>query len=818
MLYGHLKLVIRNFLSGGLHLYIIVLGLAIGFAVNLIIAQYIYFELSFDKQYPDRDRMYYTYMYWEHEGQGSLDSQCHPAIAPLITNNIEDVESVVRMAPAGLEGGHEWVLKRLEEGRASRYIRVNHMYIADPNIFEFLSIDMIAGDQQTALQDPHSVVITRSVADLFFPDEPALGKMLSVQDNELKVTGIINDPDVNSSFQYKVFFPMAFLDAAYGESYLETMWLWPAFPTFIRLKPGSDFNEVQKEINLAAKPNLEALKKNFHIAESIVLYPFSDFHFYRSYNSSGVSPVEFTGDKRVVYFFGALGLLILIISWSNYINLAVARALQRAKEVSVRKVSGANRWNLFTAFLVEFLFLNSISLVLAFTITQLSFNAFAMAIGSRATWMLWKEPVFWIILIAFTAVSTLASGIYPAFVMSNYNSVKVLKGNFSRSLTGIKLKRTLVLIQFVLSTILVMSIYVITRQLNFMQNKELGMSPEQVFVIRLIELNSSLNREVAFDAWRNKIESRPDILSAALVSNYPGDVEPRAQYYALSTDPNRHGSMESLAVTGGYLRATGISLLHGRMLNDDSPSDSTKIVVNETATRSLGFASPELALGHKLTFMTTGVDCEIIGVVKDFSTSLKIPASGSVFHFKHFAANVPKYFIMKLSSQDMLATVAGLKDDWDELFDHAAFDYFFLDEYFDAFYKQERQFRGVFGFFSVIGIVITCMGLFGLSIFNTTSRTKEIGIRKSLGGSAMNIMWMFSKEYLSLVVIAGVIGIPLGAYILDSWLSNYPQRIPFNVDIAIIPLVTMVLIAQFAVGYHVFKVAHANPVKSLRSE
>jgi putative ABC transport system permease protein len=402
--------------------------------------------------------------------------------------------------------------------------------------------------------------------------------------------------------------------------------------------------------------------------------------------------------------------------------------------------------------------------------------------------------------------------------MSNYNSVKVLKGNFSRSVTGIKLKRTLVLIQFVLATMLVMSIYVITRQLNFMQNKELGMSPEQVFVVRLIELNSSWNKEVAFDAWRNKIESRTDILSTALTSNYPGDVEPRNQYYALTTDPNRYASMESIAVTGAYLQATGISLLHGRMFNDANPSDSTKIVVNETATRSLGFKNPESALGYKLDFTTIGVSCEIIGVVKDYSTSLKIPASGSVFHFKHFANNIPKYFVMKLSSQDMVATVAGLKDDWDELFDHAAFDYFFLDEYFDAFYKQERQFRGVFGFFSVIGIVITCMGLFGLSIYNTTSRTKEIGIRKSLGGSAINIMWMFSKEYLSLVIIAGVIGIPAGAYILNSWLNNYPQRIPFNVDIAAFPLVTMVLIAQFAVGYHIFKVAHANPVKSLRSE
>ena len=818
MLYSHLKLVIRNFFSGGLHLYIIVLGLAIGFAVNLIIAQYIYFELSFDKQYPHRDRMFYTYMYWQNEGQGNLDSPCHPSIAPMIASNIADVESVVRIAPAGLEGGHEWVLKRAEEGKESNDGRVDHMYLADANVFEFLSIDMIAGDQKTALQDPHSVVITRSIAERFFPNESPLEKILGVNHLEFKVTGIIEDPEPNSSFQYKVFFPMAYLYLVNEEGFVENNWVWPTFPTYIRLKPGSDVDEVQRKINLEAKPHLDELKKYFKISESIVLFPFSEFHFYRPYNSAGVSPVEFTGDKRVVYFFGALGVLILVISWANYINLAVARALQRAKEVSLRKVSGANRWNLLTAFLVEFLFLNSISLLLGFTITQLSFDGFAVAIGSKATWVLWKEPVFWIILIAFTVVSTVASGIYPAFVMSNYNSVMVLKGSFSRSVTGIRLKRALVLTQFVLATILVMSIYVITRQLNFMQTKELGMSPEQVVVIRLDELGSSVNREVAFDAWKNGIKSRTDIFSVALVSNYPGDVEPRAQHYTLVSDPNRYATMEALAITEDYLQATGVSLLHGRMFNDDNPSDTTKIVVNETATRMLGFPDPESAIGYKLNYTTENMSCEIIGVVKDYSTSLKLPAHGSVFHFKHFAGNVPKYFLVKLSSQDVVATMASLKNEWEGLFDHAAFDYFFLDQYFDAFYKQERQFRGVFGFFSVIGVVITCMGLFALSIYNTTSRTKEIGIRKSLGGSSLNIMWMFSKEYLSLVIIAGIVGLPFGAYMLDNWLNNYPQRIPLNADIVIIPLATMVLIAQVAVGYHDFKVAHSNPVRSLRSE
>ena len=813
----HLKMIFRNFFADGLYTTIIVLGLAVGIAVSLMIAQYVHFEFSFDKQFKDNDRIFYTYMNWI-DRNGSGDYLCHPAIGPFIKRSVPEIEEAVRIIPAGLNAGDEWVLRRERQGTIQEYSRTNHMYLADPEILDFFSITMVAGDPHTALRDPESIVISRSVADKFFPNESPMGQTLHFFLFEFKVAGVMEDLPPNSSLQSNVFFSMNVINTFQGEGYLEANWIWSNFQTFIKIQPDANYQAVEKKINVSARDQLAHLKKEYDIDQSIRLFPFADFHFYRPYNSAGVSPVEFTGDKRILKFFAAIGVLILIISWANYVNLTIARSLRRAKEVGLRKVSGAGRTNLIVQFLWEFFFLNAVSLMVAFTITQLAFNIFASAIGSKAEWMLWKEPWFWLAIVLFLFISTLASGVYPAFVMSNYNPVKVLKGNFSRSQSGTKLRRALVLMQFGLSAFLLMSIYVISRQLIYMQTKDLGISVEQILVVRLYDLDTAINKDVAFDRLKAKIQNRDDIVSAAAISNYPGDKEPRSQQYSLSDDTDKKSFLEVTTITEDYINTMGLSLLHGRTFSDDKVSDSTRIIINETAARQFGFENPESALGHELIFTISKTKYEIIGIVKDFSTSIKDPGHGSIFHHRKAPHSQTTYFVLRLSTKDLPVTMAGLEKEWGGLFNDAPFDYFFLDSYFDTFYREEQQFAGVFGFFSMVGVVITCMGLFGLSSYNTGSRTKEIGIRKSLGGSPRSIMWMFSKEYLNLVLVANLISIPAGTWLLNNWLKNYPHRIEFGVDFIVVPLILIVLIAQFTVGYQTFKAAHMNPVKSLRNE
>jgi putative ABC transport system permease protein len=811
MISNYLKVIFRNLFSDGLFTAVIVFGLAVGIAVCLIIGQYAYFEFSFDKHYKDNERIYYTYIHWL-ESDGEYDELCHPAVGPLIKISIPDAESVVRIAPIGTGNRQdEWVLSREKEGQVVEFGRIDHMYRADPEVFDFFSIPMIEGDPKTALVNPGNGVITKSVADRFFPGESALNKTLKVSVFDFTVTGVIEDPAPNSTLRYNVFFPFYI---GFDKS-VDSNWIWPEFRTFVKLNSGTDYHAVEEKTNQAASVQLSKLKKTYNVDESIRLYPFNEFHFYKPYRSSGVSTVKFTGDKRIVAFFVAIAVLILIVCWANYINLTIARSLVRAKEVGLRKINGASRPNLILQFLLEFFTLNLISMFIAFTITQIVFTSFASSIGSDAEWVLWKYPLFWLIVLCFLFISTLISGIYPAFVMSGYNPVRVLKGKFSRSKGGTLLRKVLVFVQFGLASILMMSIYVITRQLNYLQTKDLGMSPEQVLIIRLENLPMDIrnDRARAYEIWKSKIERMTGVSFFSASGFYPGDKTLRYGFYTKGNSTTSLRMMRSVT-SPGYLHTMGIKLLYGRDFKD-IPADTTSIIISETAAREFGYEDPEKALGEKLTFTTFDYGYEIVGIVKDFTPSRKFSSSGLIFHHLGHWKSTPGYFMVKLSTKDLSTTMDTLEKQWAELF-NCPFDYFFLDSYFDTFYKEERQFAGVFGFFSIVGVAITCMGLFALSMNNTASRTKEIGIRKSLGGSSSTIMCMLSKEYLSLVVTAGVVCIPIGVWLLTDWLRSYPNRITFGVDFILIPLIIIVFIAQLTVGYQTYRASHMNPVNALK--
>lgn len=820
MLYNYLKIILRNFLSDGMYTFIIIFGLAIGLAASLIIAQYVHFELSFDKQYKDRDQIFYTYMK-STSSEGVGDALCQPALAPLIIRSTPEVESSVRIVPFKWNKGDEFILRMEENGKTLFYTRVAQAYQVDQNFLDFFSIPMVEGNHKAALNDHNSIVITRRLAEKFFGSESALNKMLRYSyygfPVEVKVTGVTENPLPNSSLQYDVFLLM------YGREELDNMWNWGIFQTFIKLHPGADQATVEKKINEAAALPLGDMNKELNSISTIQLYPFKNFHFYKPYNSSGISTIVFTGDRKMINFFITLGVIILIISWVNYINLTTARALRRAKEVGLRKVSGASRRNLVVQFLTEFFSLNVVSLLLAFTITQLCFGTFARSIGSNAEWILWKEPFFWAIALVFLIFSTLASGLYPAFVMSNYNPAKVLKGIYGRSQGGVRIRTGLVLTQVGLSVFLLMSIYVIAHQLNYMQSKSLGISTDQVLVIRLDELDTAYTRYEAFDRWKAKVSNLKDVQSVGAADVYPGEKGNGAQGYFRANDPERKMfSFQVNATIGEYLETMGMELLKGRTFSTYRDDDSTKVIINERAVHDLGFDSPALAIGQKIVMNRVGDDLnyEVIGVVKDFSTSTKEPLQGLVMHHREIYAFDTRinFFVVKLSTQNLSSTMAEIQSEWSSLFNDAPFDYFFLDTYFDTFYKEERQFASVFGFFSIIGVTITCMGLFGLSSFDTSSRTKEVGIRKSMGGSPSGIIWLFSKAYLKLIFIASIISLPIGAWILNGWLNNYPQRIEFGADIIIVPLVLMIFIALLTIGYQTFKTAHMNPVSSLRAD
>ena len=369
---------------------------------------------------------------------------------------------------------------------------------------------MVHGNAESALREPNSMVITRSLAQKFFPNEDPINKILKGGSFEWRITGVTEDPAPNSTLQFNVLCSIKFIKQQGWD--IDQAWQIGDFQTFTKLHPGTDFKTVESKINALAKP-LRPLEEQLKAKLSLHLYPFEDFHFFRHNNSFTDEGIQFSGDKKLLRYLAILSVLILTISLANYINLTTARALRRAKEVGLRKVNGASRKNLIAQFLIEFSFQNLISFLLALTMAQFLFPVYARAIGSKATWILWMNPWFWLILVLVFAICTACSGIYPAFVLSDYKPSKVLKGNFTRSQSGIVIRKGLVLIQFSLSVIMIMSIYVISRQLFFLQGKDLGIGIDQVMVIRTNELDANVKRDAAYQQLKSKIGNDNNVIS-----------------------------------------------------------------------------------------------------------------------------------------------------------------------------------------------------------------------------------------------------------------------------------------------------------------
>jgi putative ABC transport system permease protein len=827
MLRNYLKVILRNFAADRMYTFINVFGLGVGIAASLMIAQYAQFELSFDKLIPDRDRIFYLYIRAEWQ-QAIWEGDCHPGVGPLLERTVPEVEAFARMAPVGMDWGSEFVLRREEQNRIQYHSRESDLYFADQAILDIFSIPLLQGKRDKALTEPNTVIITEMLADKFFPQESPLNKTLKIQTtygiSEYEVTGITPNPALNSSLQYAALFSMENTNAIYlknSKRKTEEVWDHFIYRTFVKLPEAVDPALVEKKFEAALAIPFSDLekKRNFNFKQSIRLLPITDLHFFRP--EVGANTFKFTGDKRVISFFIILACLILIISWVNYINLATARALKRAKEVGLRKVNGARRMDLVVQFLMEFFILNTISLLLAFTLAQGLFPLFADAIGTNAAWILWRQNFFWFSILIFLIVSTLASGAYPAFIVSGYSPSRVLKGNFLTSSMGSVLRKTLVLTQFGFSILLMVSIFVVYRQLDYMQNKDLGMIADQVLVLRASNLDTAIDRRMAFRQWKVKAGNIKNTSHVSAAWLYPGESKTRGQFIYRSLDLNQEGRiLGPNMVSSGFFNTMGMTIIEGRDFLENQVSENNKVIINETGILDLGFKDAASAVGQWVTFRKfQDKEYQIIGVVKDFNTSMKVAISGEIFyHDPWHAVTDFDHFLVKLASQDIPGTLNQIEKAWTELFPNSPVEYMFLDTYFDTFYREEQQFGGVFSFFSIIGVILSCMGLFGLSLYNTTSRTKEIGIRKSLGGTAGNIIWIFSKDYMKLVLIAGLFGIPVSYWLLGKWLQNYPNRITLQADVIMIPMLLMIVIAMLTVGYQTFKAAHVNPVQSLKSE
>ncbi|MEM8568772.1 MAG: ABC transporter permease [Bacteroidota bacterium] len=808
MVRNYLKIGMRNMLSQKLYSAINIFGLAVGMAATILISLYVQHELSYDQYHEKADRIYRISREWlNQDGESSLHlGHIAPPFAPLIENDFEGiVEQAVR-----LMSGYGPIMsagdKKFEE---------SGFFFADADVFKVFSWKFIQGDRKTALLEPNTLVISETVAKRFFGDEDAMGKSLTFENfgitQDMKVTGVIEDTPKNSHFEYGMFCSFLSYENVVGTEELMQSWGSNNFSTYVLFPQGVSALQLEEGIpdfidkHLGQNRNGEGASKT----NKLHLMPLTDIHLHSHLDSE----IEANGDIKYIYTYIIIALFILVIACINFMNLSTARSMKRAKEVGVRKVMGAFRSSLIRQFITESVLMAMISALLAvgFVILVLPwFNNFASKELSLTT----VDPFFFggLILLVVLSVGLLA-GSYPAFFLSSFIPVKVLKGSKQSHNKKFNLRSVLVIFQFFISICLIIGVGVIGDQIHYMKTKELGFAKDNMIV-----LPSSGEVQSNFKLVRERLLKEPYIEQVTITSRVPSGRLLDSQGSQVEIDgemKNVDFRIADVHVDHSYLTALDVKFLAGRNFDYELASDSSEaFILNKVAIDRLGFASVEEAINKKFNYgRRSGY---ITGVVEDFHfESLHQPIAPIVFLVTQGRA---RSVVVKIKEGSEQAALDYLKREWQELRPDNPWDYFTIGESFNEQYEAEEKLSQLVSYFSALTIFIAILGLFGLSSFSIEQNLKEIGIRKVLGASVSSVMYMFTRRFAILVIIGISAAAPASYYGMEIWLDQFPYATSLQPLTFLLGGVAALLFAIATVSYEVIKAALSNPVDTLRSE
>lgn len=789
MLKNYLTIAFRNLLRHKLFSLINILGLASGLVCCSFILLYVQHELSYDKYHQHAPTIYRVVKdFVNKEGDRLPDATTPPALAVALQKDLPEVEKVVRLFP-------NWGIKYLVKYKDNQFYE-EKLYRADPSIFDVFTFPFLKGDPTRALQAPNSIVLTESAARKYFGEEDPFGKLLQVDVNEgsFLVTGIIKDIPSPSHFSFDFLIPFSTL----GKD-LDQSWGSYNYYTYVKLKSKDHIASFDAKLQ-ALFASYQPESKNIFYSQAL-----TDIHL-RSHLKWELSS---NGDARYVRILITIAIFVIFMACCNYVNLATARSANRAKEVGIRKVSGAVRWALIKQFLAESLLMAWVSAAVAALFVILLMPLFNN-LTEKSFDLFTKEQVpFWLLVCGIASLVGLLAGIYPALYLSSFEAVKVLKGQSLGSRKFAFLRKSLVSLQFVISISLIIGTIIITKQIAFIQTAKLGFDKEQVLV--LPNSGGLANRDVI----KQQLSLIPSVVKVGASSGVLGGMN-------WTTGMSVKGSekevlMNYSLVDYEYVDALGLELMEGRKFARAYGSDSSNaLIINEKAVKELGLTHP---IGKQLILDQTAdtvIYATVIGVVKDFHFTS--------FHqaIKPFAFAIgntnPTNMFIKVNSKDMEQTLRSLKASWESLVADRPFDYYFLDESYQRLHKSEERFQTIFSYMTSLAIFISCLGLFALAAYMAERRTKEIGIRKVLGASLVSILGLLSGEFIILTLIAFLLAAPISWFAMEKWLENFAYRIDISFWIFILAGICSLLIALLAVGYQAIKAALANPVKSLRNE
>lgn len=790
-----------------------ILGLAIGMAACLLIMHYVTFELSYDTFNKNADRIYLCKTKRStSEGVQFYGPYTSIALGPSMKEEIPEIKEFVRIHPQYFgvvisctdENGE--VLKFYEE----------EMYYADTTFFKIFDYPLIPGDPNTVLSEPHTLVISESMATKYFGEGPDIvGKTVKLDggwtSGTYRISGILKDIPENSQLSFD--FLLSMQDLLNGPQYVVSSgWDWYNFKTYVLVNENVDPEILhQKSNELVNKYQGENLARE-NTKEELSLQPLLDIHLHSDFEDELISQNK----SGKVYFFGLIALFILVMAWINYITLSTARSFERSREVGIRKSVGAARRQLIIQFLMEALFINVIALILSLIIAQLMLPVLGNFVGKDLFIGQTKDILFLITLLSIFLIGALLSGMYPAFILSSFKTVEVIKGISDRSESGITLRKILVVFQYFISLALLIVTFSVYKQVAFMRNQDLGMVMDQVLVVKGPKVLDE-NRDYG-DLWKNfknDLLTYPEIKSVSSSARVPGSGFSWHTRVVREGDEEGSGTGSNITwIDYDFVKTYRIEMLSGRSWSEEFSTDLDYVLVNEIATESYGLGTPEEALSKSLVI--GGDTSRILGVMKNFSWNTLKSEDIPIIFFP--APLVTSFFSCKIETENIQKTINAIRSKYDEMFPGNPFDYFFMDEHFNSLYQADLNFGKIFGAFSILAILVACLGLYGLSSFTAIQRTKEIGIRKVHGANVNNILLLLYRYFTLLIIIAAVIATPVTFYGIRKWLENYAHKTNITIELFIIPIIALLLISLLTVSFETIKAANKNPAATLRTE
>jgi putative ABC transport system permease protein len=793
----------REFIRQKGYSFLNVFGLAIGIACFLLISLYIRDEYSFDRMHSKADRIYRIHEILQSNGVGERSaSQPFPVAEALMNDHGSQIAKTVRFFNYQAPTLALATIDNKKEFNESR------IFCTDSSFFDVFDFPLIEGDPKTALSATQTIVLTESMAKKYFEGENAVGKYLKFQGNtNLLVTAVMEDVPLNTHFQFDALISFRTLDQVYDPSVPQRWhWYWNPCWTYLLLNNASDAPALQAAMPAFVKKYFPEFVRNDVTME---LFPLTDIHL-KSKMDYEIQP---NGSLTTVYVFASIAIFVLLIACINFINLSTARAANRAKEVGMRKTLGGQRIQLISQFLFESILLCLLSVIIAVIVVVLVLPAFNIFAEKNIAVFTLLEPFYIGLLILLPLSVGLISGIYPAFVLSSFKPITALKASFNRE-SGAAFRKSLVVVQFTLSIILLIGTGIAIDQLNMLQKSDTGFTRENVIMIPVTRSPVAQN----FKSLKNEFLRNRNTVSVTVLEEVLGAKHQVGNWLFEGQEESR--PFPRLCIHHDFTKTFDLSIVAGRDFSEDViTDDSLALVVNETFVKQMGWASNEEAIGKKFD---TRPNRRIVGVVKDFNfTSRHQPIRPLVLELntspRAFDVRL-KYMAVRITGENIPGTIDWLAKQWEAQIPGWPFDYFFLENDLEKLYKAENKMNKVTMVFSGLSILVACLGLFGLSTFTAEQRKKEMSIRKVLGSSNADVFMLFSRNFFGLILIANVVAFPLAYFLMKQWLSGFAYRVDINFGLFLIAGLIAAAIAFFTIFYQAMRVANSNPAEVLKRE